>query len=429
MQYGGLGRVASPTTATRIIRASTELASNGSLPPPSQSITLTARSQNHFPAQLSDRMRTIELALKDFPTTPQELLDSNGKPLQSITIPLKDLYHQYWQARYGSNPSGGTFEYIRQLSEGPELRMGGAGIGADTESKRNISNELGKAFARWFVYTHIGHTYFCPFETAMTRSRRSSGHKWSRREPGDLPDYVCGTDEHDINLLEAKGRYSPVSFETKEFEKFRQQLGRARLCDAAGTELAVKGFISAARWATEEKPRVKSKLWVEDPWTEGRRGDGYPLEVGYSMVLGHYVSIFRRLQLPIVADCLQFSFPLPQEIGARRGIWLCRSGPLAGAKFVGGIIPSDDVYPYWRGPYDRWDDDPFILRPPAQFFGVEARRFTSVLRAARQGPEQRISMEPLIVPEELGAISFLRDGSVLGPSSYFEPTGTTDLDG
>jgi hypothetical protein len=81
------------------------------------------------------------------------------------------LFHQYWLAKYGDEPNGGTFEYIKQLSVGPEWRMRGAGIGADTESRRNISNELGKAFARWFMYTHLGHTYFCPFETAMARSR------------------------------------------------------------------------------------------------------------------------------------------------------------------------------------------------------------------------------------------------------------------
>jgi hypothetical protein len=104
-----------------------------------------------------------------------------------------------------------------------------------------------------------------------------------------------------------------VTFSTKDFEEFRQQFGRARLCDVHGHGLAVKGFISAARWATEKKPRVKSKLWVEGPWTEGRRGDGYPRAIGYSTVLGHYVPIFRRLQL--FAICRSSASPTRHTTG------------------------------------------------------------------------------------------------------------------
>lgn len=225
-------------------------------------------------------MRTIELALRDFPSLPATLLGAAGKPVTSVALSMKDLFPQYWLAKYGDEPVGGIFEYEERLTAGPDWRMKGVGIGADTESKRNVSNELGKAFARWCLYKYLGHTYFCPFEVAMARSLSGTGHRWSRREPGDLPDYVCGTGAVDINLLEAKGRYSSVTFDTKEFGDFRKQLARARLCDSAGTELAVKGFISAARWGTEEKPRVKSKLWVEDPWTDGRRGDGNPRQSG-----------------------------------------------------------------------------------------------------------------------------------------------------
>lgn len=375
-------------------------------------------------------MRTIEIALRDFPSLPATLLDTTGKPVTSVSFSMKGLFHQYWLAKYGSEPVGGVFEYETGLTAGPEWRMKGAGIGADTESRRNVSNELGKAFARWFLYTHLGHTYFCPFEVAMARSLSAPGHRWSRREPGDLPDYVCGSSVADINLLEAKGRYSSVTFDTKEFGDFRKQIGRARLCDAAGTELAVKGFISAARWGTEEKPRVKSKLWVEDPWTDGRRGEGYPDAAGNSMVLGHYVSIFRRLQLPVVADSLQFAFSLGQrQIGARRGLWVCRAGPLEGRKFVGGIIPSPGHDGYWAFRYDEWRGSPFVLMPPVQFFGLEVSTFDRVLQIARGGVDAPAGLEPVVVPEQLGSISLLRDGSILGPASYFEAVDIYDVDG
>ena len=55
--------------------------------------------------------------------------------------------------------------------------------------------------------------------------------------------------------------------------------------------------------------------------------------------------------------------------------------------------------------------------------------FDSVLQAARAGIDQRASLEPMFVPEQLGSISLLRDGSILGPASYFKAVGVIDVDG
>lgn len=369
-------------------------------------------------------MRTIELALNKFPVIPQTLFDATGNVLELVEVPLKELFHHYWAAKYGDAlPKSVTFEYLSHITAGGEWRTKGRGIGADTESKRNISNELGKAFARWFMYTHVGHTYFCPFSDAIARSQQGQ-HRWSRRASGDLPDYVCGINSSTpICLLEAKGRYSSVTFDTKEFETFRQQLCRAALHDASGQELAVKGFICAARWATATQPRVNSKLWVEDPWTEGQRLDSYPAEIGVSMVLGHYASVFQKIQLPVVADSLRFAFPL-QAAAQRRGVWRCNTGPLAGYEFVGGIIPHDDFLNsrILDRNYRNYENfDPFFLYPPFQFFGIERARFNIIVRAASlQGSIQTLDLNDIQIPESLGAISLLRDGTVLAPADYFD---------
>jgi hypothetical protein len=74
----------------------------------------------------------------------------------------------------------------------------------------------------------------------------------TRRTNGDLPDYVCGKDKTDVNLLEAKGRYRSVTFKSREFEDFRAQIDRAQLLGTDGKPMRVKGFISAMRWATEK---------------------------------------------------------------------------------------------------------------------------------------------------------------------------------
>lgn len=379
-------------------------------------------------------MRTIDLSTQYFPVPhPPSLCDQNGKELTSLEVSLTSLFHHYWVSKYSSEPSEKMqFEYASQITQGPDWRMAGDGIGVDKEAKRNVSNELGKAFARWFMATHFGHAYFCPFETAMKRSANGGGHTWMRRERGDLPDYVCGKNNTDINLLEAKGRYSSVSFGTAEFQVFRDQVNRAKLCDASGNEISVKGFISVTRWATEETPRIRSKLLVEDPWTEGRRVDTYPEDIGQSMVMGHYASIFRRLQMPVVADCLEYGYQLDNRFqGEQIGIWKCVAGPLKGLEFAGGLLGGNvnsgfcDQYRDCYGYSSRRDK--FYLVPPSNFFGLELNVFIALISKLKYRGSHRDVPKPILPPENLGAISLLRDASVLGPSSYFELRNVADV--
>lgn len=378
-------------------------------------------------------MRIIGLSTQHFPAPhPRSLCDSNGNELASLEVNLTSLFHHYWASKYLFEPSlFMQFEYASQITLGPDWRMGGDGIGVDKEAKRNVSNELGKAFARWFMATHLGHAYFCPFETAMKRSANGRGHSWMRREPGDLPDYVCGKNDTDINLLEAKGRYRSVNFNNAEFQIFRDQIHRAKLCDATGSEISVKGFISAARWATEETPRTKSKLWVEDPWTEGRRVDEYPQDIGKSMVMGHYSSIFKRLQMPVVADCLEHGYDLDSRFqGERIGIWKCVAGPLKGNAYAGGLLARtidrnylDQYHDY----YHHGKENKFYLISPTHFYGLALDIFTALIESLKYGGYSRDIIKPILPPENLGAISLLRDASVLGPGSYFELADIVDM--
>ncbi len=202
---------------------------------------------------------------EQFPSTPITLLDPASKTtVKSLTFGIRTVLHHYYIAKYGDDrDDAGGYEYERFITSGPDWRFLGSGIGRDKESKRHVSNEIGKGFARWFLYTHLGLTYFCPFDDVLER-KNADGSRWTRKEEGDLPDYVCGRDRSDVNLLEAKGRYHSVTFKTKEFDSFRSQIARAQLLDAKATPIQVKGFISVARWATEESPRVVAKLLVEE---------------------------------------------------------------------------------------------------------------------------------------------------------------------
>jgi hypothetical protein len=386
--------------------------------------------------------RTIELALNNFSTTPTTLVDpATNAPTVTLNVGVKALLHHCYRAKFGEGVEDtGVYEYEPRLSTGPDWRFRGSGIGADKEAKRNVSNELGKGFARWFHYEHMGFTYFCPFEDLLGR-KNLDGSEWTRKEAGDLPDYVCGKNSRDVNLLEAKGRYRPLSFKTKEFAEFRAQIQRARLLDAQRKPLRVKGFISAARWATEETPGVRSKLLVEDPSTDGDAPgqEGYPQQVGLSMVVGHYAPVLDRLQLPVHADAIRRLRQVPNQTGAKRAIWACIAGALRGRRFVGGVLPDR----FTRGWGPTWPffeevelqriwhsvrhDSLFLLAPPMRFFGVEEVILRRVLAVAHRGIEAAENIEPAAVPDSTGSLSVHRDGTVLGPVDYFEPVGVLDL--
>jgi hypothetical protein len=401
-----------------------------------------ARSANRFEGR-TQLTRTIEIELNKFPQTPPTLLDPTTKAaVGGVTLVVKKLFHHYFLAKYGdSAEDGGTYEYERQITSGPDWRFKGGGIGADKESKRNASNELGKAFARWFLYQHLGFTYFTPLDDLLDRPN-TDGSKWTRHSKGDLPDYVCGEGAKDVNVLEAKGRYGPVSFRTKDFQSFRDQVQRAQLLDSAGQPIQVKGFIAVAQWATETKPKGRSKLLVEDPTTEGRPPgqEGYPRPIGERMVAGHYGPIFELLQLPVPAAALREGTVLSARAATQRGVWECISGPLQGRRFVGGLLPDrlarmvgHPWWPFWDEPPARrlWRFNrgvsPFILARPMSLFGVEEHVFNSVLAAARGGADAVHHIEPTQVPDETGSLSLLRDGTVLGPADYFEPVGILDI--
>lgn len=380
--------------------------------------------------------RTIALKLNKFEIhkLPHSLLASNGVPVKTLVVELKKLFHHYFLAKYGGQVcDDGNYEYQRCLTSGPDWRFRNSGIGADKETKINASNELGKAFARWFHYEHLGFTYFCPLEKLLNRN--FDGLVWRRSGKGNLPDYVCGPDERGVNLLEAKGRYPSVTFEIDAFNKFRDQLKTVELRQD-DIPVAIKGFISVARWATEKNPNVQSTLLVEDPWTEGQPpGRGWtPGPIGLAMVLGHYASIFEHLRLHTYADAIREGRGLPRHQVSRAGLWECIRGPLAKRRFIGGLLNATPLWPFlpihsdFLHFWELWDQtSPFILAPPLQFAGLEEKVMEEVLAVGRLGPRTDRSIAPVEVPEETGTLSLLRDGSVLGPAHYFAPIRVVEL--
>ena len=373
--------------------------------------------------------KTIKLGIDKFNLIPQGLNGYDANP-REIEFETGKLFHHFYLMKYGEDESPpGVYEYERFLADCRDWRYRGTGIGRDKESKRNVSNELAKAFTRWFLYTYEGVTYFAPFEDQF-KTVYPNGYRWKKIEEGNLPDFVCGPDETNIRLAEAKGRYSSVSFSNENFEGFRGQIRRVVLEDAVGKRIGVKGYVSACQWATENTPRTKTKLLVEDPYTEGEAplNGTYPHGIGHRMVAHHYVSVLERLMLPAHAEALQHNLTISESIGHSLSVWEVSVGPLKGKRFVGGVLPYQNAVSCCNYMYHGWRRSAPFLHPPATIFAVEENIFSQVLRVCNAGIDAAREISTLEIPEEFTSrMTVLRDGTLLAPDSYLRWVGEIEI--
>lgn len=368
------------------------------------------------------KTKTIMLGIDKFEFPPTKLLNYSSTP-KEIHIDVKDLFHHYWLVKYGKGQSHqGPYEYEEFLANCNDWRFKESGIGIDKESKRNVSNELGKAFARWFLYNYENLTYFSPFEYSFNKTY-PDGSFWEKKTEGDLPDFICGTHDYDIRLAEAKGRYSSVSFTNKEFSSFRAQIQRVVLKNSSKKLVSVKGYISACQWATEDTSRTKTKLLIEDPDTDGE----FPPErtyspyIGLRMISGHYVSVLERLMLNSHAEALKYDYRIAERIGHTMAVWEIAVGPMRGKRFVGGLIyDSDSIFPYDYYDYRyRHGRSSLILRKPSTIFALEEKIFRQVIYACINGIDAVEYFQQIDIPLEVDSgISIHRDGTLIAPESY-----------
>src|SRR5438132_653531 len=110
--------------------------------------------------------RTIIVNAKGFSCPPKGCSPPSSKGWSSDILPvnLTRLSHHLWLAKYDMPPRRPRWrsEYFDFLTDDADFRFLEDGVGADTETRRNISNELGKAMARWFGSEHLGVTRFVP---------------------------------------------------------------------------------------------------------------------------------------------------------------------------------------------------------------------------------------------------------------------------
>lgn len=380
--------------------------------------------------------KTILLGLNEYDPLPRSLCEpaSNDVPKAQLDVDLAKLYHHYYLDTYGKrppSPNPAHFEHVRFLVPDKEFRFLGNGLGASTSARRSKSTELGQAFCRWFLHEHLGIAYFAHISEMLDRQRVRgiAGCTIERTAAGDTPDYLCAENASAIYLGEAKGRYTPISFKSKEFVAWRNQFKRVRVLDDTGTPCRIKGHIVATRFATEEDgARIQSKIFAEDPQTEGERRLGETASSGLAMAtIGiHFSHIAEKLNQPLLSAALWNGVRLPDEILVPAFLWRLELDTVKNRRFVGGYYPGptgESAFKLQDGNLVRRPVDPFRLdQPLGTFVGLEVEVFRSLVASCRStgvvGPRL-----PRIDPGEriYSAISLLRDGSVLGPMDLFTP--------
>lgn len=376
--------------------------------------------------------KTINIAINKFPLTPASLTDASGPVKSSIDIDLAALYHHYYQDCYGRappNPDPAQFEHVQLLTTQTELRVRGDGLGANPATRQHRSNELGQAFFRWFLEQFLDIPFFAHMHDALQGRLTNvlNGFKVERIAGGDAPDYLCASGANHVFLGEAKGRIDAISFGSKDFSTWRKQFDRVRVTDPSGVVRSVKGFIVASRFARESQPRVKSLLLAEDPATRGEPfADGSP-GLRNVVVSLHYASVAQKLDQPLLSAALRTLTTVPSEILFPAVIWESPFEPFNGLRFVGGYYQSEGGH------------DPFIMTQEGQatlnplrplrldlakgtFVGLELGQFKRIAEAARRGTDALSNLSALDrFPFVYSGISYLRDGSILGPADMFRP--------
>lgn len=386
--------------------------------------------------------KTLKVALNNYSVVPHSLRENAtvSSVKERISVNLASLYHHYYLDTYGRappNPDPCHFEYLNFLTPGKEFQFQGSGLGASSAAKRGRSMDLGQAFCRWFLYEHLNITYFAHMSDVLNRQLHKAfgGIAISRTSSGDAPDYFCAESVDRVFLGEAKGRYTPISFGSAEFKSWRKQFDRVVVRNGAGAAVAVKGHIVATRFSMEVTPKAfETKLYAEDPQSPGDRGldNDSALPLGASILQIHYGRLVDKLNQPLLATALLNGVQLPSEILIQAAVWRLVFGGKDALKFIGGYYSAQGE----ESPYEVVNEklrhrnaNPFRLDGAgATFFGVEESIFRQIVAVARSTDSLigRVDQVDSGIPF-YSAVSFLRDGSIVGPTDFFEPVGLVTM--
>ncbi|GAB3923692.1 hypothetical protein [Larkinella terrae] len=379
--------------------------------------------------------KTIQFTLNKFPTIPDKLRKDPtiNFACNEFDVDLCRLYHHYYTDSYNispPDPDHTNFEYLRFMASCMDFRFFGEGPAANTAKKRALSNELGQAFCRYFLYEFCGITYFAHMDKVLNKEAHPAfnGLKIKRIVNGDVPDYLCAKSVDKPFIGEAKGRFNSINFNSNEFDKWREQFKRISVNDRFDRPNKVKGYIIGTRFCTENnRVNTKSKIFAEDPETDGKRGlleD--EIGLGRGCIAVHYSRLVYKLGLNLIANALDLGFTIPQDLRFNLPVWRCNFGPIAGERFIGGYF--GEVEPHMvKTDSNRIHFQPNILKlgvPSHTFFGLKIEVFRSLRKACLGDWSQLVDLPQL--PDTYARpsnLAWLRDGSISGGLEFFEFEG------
>lgn len=382
-------------------------------------------------------IKTIGFDPHNFHPLPNTLCQpGTAVPLDDIDVDIDQLCHHLFLDSHGSVPTvnPAVAYLLALLSNSSAFEFAGAGPGTHREIRITESNKYGKAFCRWFLYTHCGMTYFGHMDDVLRHGLPHPFNSWgiTRVKGGDTPDYVCANSTSTVSLGEAKGRQTAVTWATSKgpFVAWRKQLKQLVITNPAGTIVTLKGYITAAVMRNQSHKKLQSELIVEDPETSGERAinDDEGKELRLAVMAHHYSDILERLAQPVHAAFLRSGLLFRNEINRQALVWDCLVPSLHGKQFVGGFVPPIDLPPLgWYPLLFHAEGQPHLFananlnRPRFTFFGLDKDVFQTLLNAVRDGAAKLAAVDEQIVPATPEAVSYLRDGTLICSLDYMSP--------
>jgi hypothetical protein len=380
--------------------------------------------------------RTVCFHLKDVTPTPNGLrfLPQIDAPNTVMEINLGQLFLQYYFDSYPAappNPDPTQFEYLQLISSSSDFRFLAHVAEASLVKRRALSAEMGQAFCRLILHDHFGIVYFAHMNDVLNKPTHAAfnGMRIERKCKGDIPDYLCARSVDSPCIAEAKGRFSGISFQSKEFQAWRDQFGRIRVVDRSKQSRRTKGFIVGTRFVTEaNSTSLQTTFYLEDPDTEGEtvlEDSGRP--IGRTTIAMHYGTVLRKLGLLALASALTNGYPLSEQLSFQVPVWTCFAQPFERTQYIGGFYRT----PGGTGPIltdHGWRATLELGTGHSVFIGLQLSAVRQIAKAARGNWEQLDALEIAAPRGSWGSeFAWLADGTVAAPAEYFLPTTTETL--
>ncbi len=384
--------------------------------------------------------RIIQISMKDVAPVPASLrqLPSASAPVSEIPIDLGRLFLQYYVDSFPAappKPDPTRFEYLELVSGSEDFRFHPFVHEATKEKKRTISFELGQAFCRLQLHDHFKICYFAHLQNIVNKSTHAAfgGMKIRRTKKGDIPDYLCARKTTAPRIAEAKGRFRSITFDSAEFDEWRQQFERVEALSPMGSAISLKGYIGATRFVTErDSRRTRTTSFIEDPQTPGEplgENTDVSRNLGRVALAQHYGRIFNKLGLGLLASALHNGFALTRELSFNVPVWTCMVQPFRGREFIGGWYRTQSG-PVATLTEKGWMQPLEIPLRHLAFVGLDVEIARDIAEAARGqwssldgiAPERVEALEPIS-----SEFASLLDGTVAAPATHFIPTRVVTL--